>query len=90
MAALAIFVSVSICVSVLAGIRWPLQFIVHTLTSQHVQITHPFTQLAGISQHSVVEFYFEVDTGTSRTIIGFSDFAAEANVEFDWHKFSFG
>ena len=43
------------------------------------------TQLIGIVKSADIAFHFQVDTRTSRAKVGFTDFAAEPDVEFDGH-----
>ena len=74
---------IAICVRRLTGTSLcrSLEFFIYTLTREHVQVLNPITQLTGIIQHPVIEFHFQVDTGTSGTKAGLADFATEADIE---------
>ena len=58
-----------------------LEFFINALAGQGIQITHTITKLTGIVQHSVIEFDFQIDTGSTGPIVGFTDFTAQPNVQ---------
>jgi hypothetical protein len=55
-----------VCIRKLAGtsICRSLEFFIHALAGQNVQIMHTFTKLIGIVEHPVVEFHFQIDAGS--------------------------
>jgi hypothetical protein len=69
-------------------VRGPLQFIVYTLASQSVQVLNTISHQSGIIQDSILQLNVEMDTGSTRAIIGLTDFAAQPNVEFHGHRVS--
>jgi hypothetical protein len=69
-------------------VRGPLQFIVYTLASQSVQVLNTISHQGGIIQHAVLQFNLEMDAGSTRAVVGFTDFAAQPNVEFHGHRVS--